>query len=129
MKRINLHRLSESRDVTTGVLIDVSTGLPFLTTLEPPWRFNETFTSCIPSGVYVCDYALVKGKGLYRVLDVPGRTAVQIHVGNTVKDTSGCILIGMSYNELNGYPAVFESRPALCLLNQRFGDTFELSVS
>ena len=36
------------------------------------------------------------GKKLPELLNVPNRTAIRIHRGNTVKDTQGCILVGIN---------------------------------
>lgn len=33
-------------------------------------------------------------KGMIEILDVPGRTAIEFHVGNTIADTKGCSLCG-----------------------------------
>jgi len=64
-------------------------------TLEKPWRDNQQNISSIPADTY---------NGILRydhndhwrieLLDVPGRTHIQIHIGNTVDDISGCILVG-----------------------------------
>lgn len=35
------------------------------------------------------------GRRVPHVLDVPGRTAIEIHAGNDSTDTHGCILLGM----------------------------------
>lgn len=67
-------------------------------TLEPPWRGNARDVSCIPAGTY-------KGKvlpspkfkrDLPELLDVPGRSQILIHAGNTTRDTLGCILVGLA---------------------------------
>jgi len=64
-------------------------------TLEKPWVDNQQNISSIPSGKY---------KGILRydhsdhwrieLLNVPNRTYIQIHIGNTTDDISGCILVG-----------------------------------
>lgn len=64
-------------------------------TLELPWLENKKAVSCIPVG----EYLMVWGwsprfkKNFWRI-GVPGRTGILIHKGNTLKDTSGCILVG-----------------------------------
>jgi|GEM_PF-3658224 len=36
-------------------------------------------------------------KGMIEICDVPGRTAIEFHVGNTIADTLGCSLSGDSF--------------------------------
>ena len=70
-------------------------------TLERPWADNKKNISSIPAGEYS---AILRydHKDHWRIelLDVPGpdgkkRDNVQIHIGNTLDDTIGCILVGM----------------------------------
>lgn len=65
--------------------------------------------TAIPKGVYFIDMNTVSTKfkdrlwakpydgKLPRLLDVPGYEGILIHIGNTVEDTSGCILVGTEY--------------------------------
>lgn len=46
-------------------------------------------------------------------MDVPDRTEILIHVGNSMSDLKGCIALGRKVGELNGKPAVFESGLAM----------------
>ena len=66
--------------------------------LELPWRMNERSISCIPCGTY--DARKYISKKYNRVCiclaGVHGRDYVSIHPGNTINDTHGCILPGMS---------------------------------
>lgn len=90
---------------------------PQVTTLELPWKDNQRRVSCIPDGDYTCK--AVKGRktsgGLYipftyEVLGVPGRDGILLHVGNTITDSEGCILIGEKFGTLTNKPAILESR-------------------
>ena len=65
-------------------------------TLELPWKNNKRDESCIPIGIYKCIYDPHIDKFL--VLDVPDRDNIQIHVGNSLKDTTGCITVGKKYD-------------------------------
>ena len=94
-------------------------------------KYGET---AIPSGTYIVDMNTVSpkyvsyeaykfcGAKLPRLLDVPGFTGILIHIGNTTKDTEGCILVGENkvkgqvinstvtftnlYNELKKYKSI-----------------------
>jgi hypothetical protein len=66
-------------------------------TLELPWRDNDRSVSCIPAGVYPCEWTLTYAIPRARVRDVPGRVGIQIHVGNSTREISGCILAGMAW--------------------------------
>jgi hypothetical protein len=131
MKRFELKRISSSHKVTTGALIDLSTGLPVMVTLELPDRNNQRSISCIPKGAYLCNpYSSKKHKDVYQVMDVSGRAYILIHIGNTVKDIEGCILVGSEFGELKGVPAVLESRKAFNRLQSSVGkESFELVIT
>lgn len=79
-------------------------------TVEQPWRNNEPFKSCIPFGTYLCKLANHPKHGLkYELQDVPGRTAILIHVANTMDDVEGCIGLGDELGMVNNKWAVMNS--------------------
>lgn len=41
-------------------------------------------------------------KGMLEVMDVPGFTDILIHIGNTDKDTAGCLLVGLGCTTAGG---------------------------
>lgn len=73
-----------------NLLVD---GNKFCHTLEPPRHRSHP---CIPAGRYkvVVNYSPKYKKNMPRLLDVPGRSGILIHTGNTAADTLGCILVG-----------------------------------
>lgn len=95
---ILLQRLTMSNSGIFGILL--IDGRPYFTTLELPWKDNARNVSCIPPGVYHATkmYSQKFSKDVYVLNDVPGRDLIEFHIGNTVKDTNGCILLGMQYN-------------------------------
>ena len=69
-------------------------------TLENPWQDNQRNISCIPEGVYPVRLRLPRESASRDYLhllvqEVPNRDWVLFHRGNTAKDTSGCILVGL----------------------------------
>ena len=69
-------------------------------TLENPWQDNQRNISCIPEGIYPVRLRLPRESGTrdyihLLVKDVKDRDYILIHIGNTAKDTSGCILVGL----------------------------------
>jgi hypothetical protein len=57
------------------------------------------------------------------------RSAVLLHAGNVDEQTRGCILVGMRRGEINGEPAVLDSRAAMDALRDLIGnDPFGLSI-
>ncbi len=68
------------------------------TTLERPWLNNTTWVSCIPPGTY--DYFYRDDGQNGKVLELVGvvnRGNIQLHIGNWVKDSVGCILVGQDF--------------------------------
>ena len=69
-------------------------------TLENPWKNNQRNISCIPEGEYPVRLRLARESGSRDYLhllvqEVPNRDWILFHRGNTAKDTSGCILVGL----------------------------------
>ena len=77
-------------------------------TLEPRWRDyaggdkKVKGESAIPEGRYKM-FMRSNGRHHFTVpqlMDVPMFNAIQIHPGNTFKDTQGCILVGINHKNL-----------------------------
>ena len=130
MKRFELKRVSTSSQVTMGVWIDLTKGIPMMVTLELPDRANQKGISCIPKGIYICNpYSSKKHKDGYQIMDVSNRTHILIHIGNTIHDIKGCIVVGSEFGQLKGSPAVLRSRKAFNKLRKCVGDDpFELVI-
>ena len=128
--KLKLIRISNSKEVTLGVLINTDTGLPICLTLELPWKDNSIQISCIPTGTYKVErFSSPTFDNVFHILDVPNRSGVLIHTGNTVDDIKGCILVGNQFGELKNKPAVLNSRLALDDLKKYVKDNpFELEI-
>ncbi len=109
---LKLVRVAEHDNATLGVMcLD---GRPMFVTLEDAWRNNERSRSCIPVGTYeVVAHKSPKFGRCYLLENVPGRSEILIHAGNTHEDTSGCILLGMMYGTLGTNTAILSSRAAM----------------
>ena len=73
----------------------------FCDTLENPWKDNQRNISCIPEGEYKVRLRLARESATRDYLhllvqDVPNRDWILFHRGNSAKDTSGCILVGLN---------------------------------
>lgn len=68
-------------------------------TLEKPWMDNQNNISSIPTGKY---NAIIRydhnDHWRIELKNVPNRDNVQIHIGNSVDDSKGCILVGLGHN-------------------------------
>ena len=69
-------------------------------TLENPYINNERNISCIPEGEYKVRLRTARESATRDYLhllvqDVPNRDYILFHRGNSPKDTSGCILVGL----------------------------------
>ena len=108
---IELIRVEQSKDGVFGVLkIDSEV---CCVTLERPWLDNKPNISCIPEGVYQCRKVKSPKFGdTVEVLNVPDRTNILFHVGNTINDSLGCILTGKSFGSITKKRGVQSSRDA-----------------
>lgn len=132
MKIFHLQRVTDTPEGTFGLLLDEQK-YPICVTLERPWKDNKTGESCIPKGEYVA-FKSVYNTGGYKTFelkDVPGRTEILIHKGNTYTDTKGCILIGSGFGMVNGVHAITASGEAhKTFMNILFGENeFKLVIA
>lgn len=112
MEQLTLRRVTYHDQAVQGVLIYKNRAV--MLTLEDPWKSNQSMVSCIPSGSYLCKpHNTVKFPNTWALQDVPGRSSILLHAGNTEDDTHGCVLVGRRFADMNGKPAVAESQAAM----------------
>lgn len=100
-------------------------------TLELPWLDNARNISCISAGDYDVVRHVSPSKGeCFKILDVPGRTDVLIHVGNFTRNSNGCILVGKEIVKLNSdlIPDVSESTATLSKMLSQLPSKFTLEI-
>jgi len=120
---ITLKRVASSKVGTFGVLI--RDNIPLCVTLERPWNDNKTGDSCIPTGTYKCiQHNGTQFKGVWEITNVPNRTAILFHAGNTIKDTHGCVLVGSKFSPAG----VSLSQAALDDLRHTLPGNFTLTI-
>lgn len=93
--RLDLYRDQTIDDATPGMLS--VNGVFACYTLEDAVRDHKiAHETAIPAGTYevIIDRSVRFERMLPRLLNVPGYSGVRIHPGNTIADTSGCILVG-----------------------------------
>ena len=59
--------------------------------LELPWLNNRPYVSCIPEGEYFFMRDTHGRHTYFRVLNVPGRSAIEFHPANNTSQLQGCI--------------------------------------
>lgn len=108
MVRLTRYKLE---DKTLGLLV-INSEQSFQT-LELPWKDNKRNISCIPDGVYryKIDFSNNKHRNVIELIDVPGRSQIQIHVGTKLSHLAGCIGVESKIKEdevfeLMGYGGV-----------------------
>lgn len=127
---VSLVRVGQSESGTYGILR--YEGIPFAVTLEQPWRYNEPNVSCIPTGRYTCRRLRSPKFGdTFQVTNVPNRTDILFHKGNTVEDTHGCILIAEEFSGTFDKPMIVSSQRGFHEFLQMLDGqmTFELVIS
>ncbi len=121
--KLTLHRQPSTPAGTFGILAVGND--PLCHTLERPWDDNKPRLSCVPAGLYDC----VRHNGshfqnVWELCGVPGREAILIHPGNSIRDTEGCILVGQECYQNN----LLRSRAAIDDLRAKLPDSFTLEI-
>lgn len=134
MMKFILKRISKSQYGTFGVMLRKQGDqfVPFVATLEDPWRNNAPFISCIPKGTYVCQRVRSPKFGdTFEVMKVSAREHILFHWGNDIDDTEGCILVGEEFgaDELD-LPVLWASKRGFGEFLRRLEgiDEFELEI-
>jgi len=100
-------------------------------TLELPYVENQYQISSIPRGVFRCKkrYSEKYGEHIH-ILNVPDRDMILIHIGNFHHETKGCVLVGDSYEDINGdgHLDLLNSRKTLEKLLSYLDDEFVIVV-
>lgn len=127
--KLVLTRLTTIGNGTVGTLIVPGLSYP-LWTLEDLPKDNAPRISCIPAGDYKCaphgwKSEPVKFRKVWEVLDVPQRSAILFHAGNSHLDTQGCILVGLG---MRG-GQLTHSRNAIDVMREAIGPNgFDLQI-
>lgn len=67
--------------------------IPLINTFELPWMDNSHNLSCFPRGLYKAVLVNSPKHGwVYELQDVPRRLEIQVHIGNDLADSLGCVL-------------------------------------
>ena len=122
-----LERETFTEDSIIGTLY--VNGSKICKTLELPFLDNTTNISAVPCGLYDLT---VRGGDKSRkfpyvhlqIMEVPNRSHILFHIGNTKKDTHGCVLTGMT--SMNN--VLLQSKKAHTLLMQVVLDNFALNT-
>lgn len=129
---MKLHRIEQNDFATYGILTD-DDHREFGKTLELPWRDNHHTTSCVPSGAYTAEryFSPHHGFDVFRLIDVPGRDYVEIHIANLPRDIEGCIGLGSAFGVVDGAHGIVGSRTAFkAFMAQMHGiDRFSLTIT
>ena len=127
IEELTLKRTQHLDNATIGILTigDIVTDTIF--TLENPKRDKD---SRIPAGTYACSpYSGTKYKDVYIIENVPNRSAILFHWGNTEKDTLGCILLGNTLGKIGVDPAIFQSKKCFERFRSIIGNnSFNLTI-
>ena len=129
-----IKRIVSDTEATLGAMYVDDKFLCF--TLEPEWKDNVPFYSCIPEGKYTCkkvfDRKLSKNYKIavtFEVCEVRHRSGILFHMGNTHKDTQGCVLVGLSATKVpEKQPYIGDSMMGFKAFLAKFKDVDEFTL-
>ena len=129
MQKVKIIRAFSNNLVTLGMLQIQGIYHQPIYTLENPDRITDV-DDVIDPGMYICKpHFGTKYKNVWKIHDVPRREDILIHWGNVEKHTLGCILVGLGAGQLNGQPAVLNSKRAIALMRKLIGmKSFHLTI-
>lgn len=119
--KITVERFTSGNDATTGLMFVDGKFVCF--TLEDEHRAEKVAGETrIPAGEYAVKLRTEGGfhnrysgkfadmhQGMLHLQDVPGFEYILIHIGNTEKDTAGCLLVGTTATPRGGAMSIGSS--------------------
>lgn len=125
----DLTRFQQDEKATLGNILYNNVSLCY--TLELPWKNNQHDISCIPEGKYKCvAYISPKSKkDVWLLLNVPGRKEIEIHIGNFIINSIGCILVGDQISNYKNYPVINNSDKTMAKLKIIMPKEFWLNIN
>ena len=125
MKTIQLGRYIYSPNMGTFGWLDVDGWR--CQTVEEIWKDNRRNISCVPVETYKLVRAIHRigtpdpndDYPCWQLVDVPGRSAINIHVLNTIRGTEGCIGVGERHGVVETHWAVLNSRKTFAQFMER----------
>lgn len=123
---ITLDRFKTGEYGTFGTLLDEFDAV-LCQTLERPYTGDHP---CIPAGVYTVEpYQSPKHGNVWQIMNVHGRTNIEIHPANFSSQLLGCIAVGDCIGSISGIPAVLNSQKTFSLLKSKLPDSFQLTIT
>jgi len=120
--------VAKNSEATLGVLLIEDR--PRMVTLERPWLDNAKEVSSIPPGDYkVKPVQSPRFGATWEVVNVPNRSNILFHKGNTADDSKGCILVGLQYGTETGSPVISQSGSAFTVLTRFLDGYSEIDLS
>jgi len=101
MNTFDVYRLPPTSDGTFGCMF--FEGKPYCLTLEP----HEPHQA--GSFVYKPYHSPKFDKVVYMTQDIPGHTFEEVHIGNFVQNTDGCLLLGSGLGNLGSQMMIVNS--------------------
>lgn len=120
-----INRFRSDENGTFGTLMN-DVGHQYCYTAEPPATADYPD---IPEGKYEVQPYNSPAHGEVWQIIVPGRSYIEIHPGNSpLKDSLGCVLVGNALGNVNGLPAVMNSRDTFAKLKTELPQSFTLTI-
>lgn len=102
MIAINSRKYTDKQTTGCFCLFDGDKLIITFNTLEPVWKDNKPFVSCIYEGTFIVKKVLSPTFGwCFEITNVQGRSNILFHWGCFIDNTEGCVLVGDSFKDIN----------------------------
>jgi hypothetical protein len=129
LKEAKMRLLIERCDLGDCVVSRISYNLFKCMGLELPDLDNQMNISCIPKGIYSAEkHFSVRNGDCISILNVKGRTSIQIHSANWLHQIKGCVAIGESLKNSSKGMMVTSSRNTMKILLDALPSKFEIEI-